>query len=73
MPARMAAPTVRTLRTARGHDVTPSRAASGFTLLEVLVAIAIFTIVGALAMGGYLELSDQSTSVEERMTRVRAV
>lgn len=53
--------------------MTPSRAASGFTLLEVLVAIAIFTIVGALAMGGYLELSDQSTSVEERMTRVRAV
>ncbi|MEQ1582295.1 MAG: type II secretion system protein, partial [Steroidobacteraceae bacterium] len=25
----------------------------GFTLLEILIAVAIFTIVGAMAMGGY--------------------
>jgi general secretion pathway protein J len=45
----------------------------GFTLLEILVAVAIFTIVGAMAMGGYNELSGQSATVEANMERVRAV
>jgi general secretion pathway protein J len=45
----------------------------GFTLLEVLVAVAIFTVVGILAMTGYNELSDQSSRVETGAARVRAV
>ena len=45
----------------------------GFTLLEILIAVAIFTIVGAMAMGGYNELSRQSATVEVNMARVRAV
>src|SRR5690606_104259 len=46
---------------------------SGFTLLEVLVAVAVFAIVGALAMGGYNELTRQSDIVEENASRTRAV
>jgi len=46
---------------------------AGFTLLEVLVAVAIFVIVGMLAMTGYNELSTQSTRVETSAARVRAV
>jgi general secretion pathway protein J len=46
---------------------------SGFTLLEVLIAVAIFVVVGAMAMGGYNKLSDQSRMLDERMLRVRAV
>lgn len=45
----------------------------GFTLLEVLIAIAIFTIVGALAMGGYNELVKQSEIVGVSAARTRAV
>ncbi len=51
----------------------PARGAAGFTLLEVLVAIAIFVIVGVMAMSGYNELSSQSVKLEERMARVRKV
>jgi general secretion pathway protein J len=46
---------------------------AGFTLLEVLIAIAIFTVVGAMAMGGYNELVGQSQTVDQNMARVRAV
>ncbi len=49
------------------------RQVAGFTLLEVLVAVAIFTVVGAMAMGGFNELSGQSRTVEDNMTRVQAV
>jgi len=45
----------------------------GFTLLEVLIAVAIFTVVGAMAMGGYNELYGQSLIVDENMNRVRSV
>jgi general secretion pathway protein J len=45
----------------------------GFTLMEVLVAVAIFVIVGALAFGGYNELSRQSDIVEAGAARTRAV
>lgn len=45
----------------------------GFTLLEVLIAVAIFVVVGVMAMGGYNKLSDQSRMLDERMARVRAV
>lgn len=47
--------------------------AAGFTLLEVLIAVAIFTVVGAMAMGGYNELVGQSQIVDQNMVRVRAV
>lgn len=47
--------------------------AKGFTLMEVLVAIAIFVIVGALAMGGYNELVKQSDIVSVSAARTRAV
>ena len=46
---------------------------SGFTLLEVLIAVAIFVIVGALAMGGYNELLKQSDHVGGNAARTRAV
>jgi general secretion pathway protein J len=46
---------------------------TGFTLLEVLIAVAIFVIVGTMALSGYNELSRQSIRVEESMARIRAV
>jgi len=45
----------------------------GFTLLEILVAIAIFTIVGALAMGGLHQLIKQRESTAATMERIRNV
>ncbi len=47
--------------------------ARGFTLLEVLVAVFIFAIVGILAMGGYNELVKQSAIVESNAGRTRAI
>lgn len=46
---------------------------SGFTLLEVLIAVAIFVIVGTLALGGYNQLVKQSEIVERSSARTRAV
>jgi general secretion pathway protein J len=46
---------------------------SGFTLVEVLVAIFIFAIVSAIAMGGYNELVKQSDIVDAGAARTRAV
>ncbi len=51
----------------------PHRSARGFTLLEVLIAVAIFVVVGALAMGGYNELIKQSDIVERSNVRSRQV
>lgn len=45
----------------------------GFTLLEILIAVAIFTVIGILAMTGYNELTKQSERVETGAARVRAV
>jgi general secretion pathway protein J len=45
----------------------------GFTLLEILVAIAIFVVVSALAMGGYVELDKQSRIVSDSTARTRAI
>jgi general secretion pathway protein J len=55
------------------HQRTRGKHVRGFTLLEVLIAVAIFTIVGAMAMGGYNELYGQSVIVEQNMARVHAV
>jgi len=45
----------------------------GFTLMELLVAMAIFTIVGALALSGYTQLVRQSEYADLRLERVREV
>lgn len=46
---------------------------AGFTLLELLIAIAIFAVVGILAMSGYNELLMQRERAEQTMARARAV
>jgi general secretion pathway protein J len=48
-------------------------AARGFTLLEVLVAIAIFSFVGVMALSGYTQLQKQSEYQQSRLERVREV
>lgn len=45
----------------------------GFTLLEVLVAIAIFSFVGVMALSGYTQLQKQSEYQQNRLERVREV
>jgi general secretion pathway protein J len=55
------------------HRVAAGRHVAGFTLLEVLVAVAVFVIVGTMAMGGYNELITQSDRVEVNAARIRAV
>ena len=52
--------------------VAPSKAL-GFTLLEILVAVAIFVIVGTMAMAGYNELITQSDRVDQTASRTRAI
>jgi general secretion pathway protein J len=51
----------------------PSPQAGGFTLLELLVAMAIFAILGTLALSGYTELQRQSEYAEQRLERLRDV
>ncbi|HEX7116754.1 MAG TPA: type II secretion system minor pseudopilin GspJ [Steroidobacter sp.] len=52
--------------------MNPKRAL-GFTLLEILVAVAIFAIIGLLALGGYNELVKQSETLESTARRTREV
>jgi general secretion pathway protein J len=49
------------------------RTSTGFTLVEVLVAIAIFVIIGAMAMGGYNSLVRQSDAAQISAERSRAI
>lgn len=48
-------------------------ASRGFTLIEVLLAVAIFVVVGALAMTGYNELVKQSDHLGKNAARTRAI
>lgn len=47
--------------------------ARGFTLMEVLVAVFIFSIVAILAYGGYNQLARQSDIVESNASRTRMI
>jgi len=47
--------------------------ASGFTLLEVLIAVAIFAVVSIMAFGGYNQLIKQSDRINENIVRTRAI
>jgi general secretion pathway protein J len=49
------------------------RRVSGFTLVELLVAIFVFAIVSAIAMGGYNELVKQSDIASKGAARTRNV
>jgi general secretion pathway protein J len=49
------------------------RRSAGFTLLELLVAVAIFSVVGVLALSGYTQLQRQSEYAERRLDRTREV
>jgi general secretion pathway protein J len=53
--------------------VAMPRDGHGFTLLEVLVAIAIFAIIGVMALTGYTQLQRQSEYSQQRLERVREV
>lgn len=46
---------------------------AGFTLMELLVAVSIFSVVGALALSGYTQLQKQSEYAEQRLDRTREV
>jgi general secretion pathway protein J len=46
---------------------------AGFTLLELLVAVAIFSVVGVLALSGYTQIQKQSEYAEQRLDRTRQV
>ena len=57
-------------------EAKPARryaAAAGFTLVEVMVAVFIFAIVAAVAMGGYNELVKQSDIVNAASSRTREI
>jgi type II secretion system protein J len=58
------------MRRARRRGCVP---AGGFTLLEVLVAIAIFAFVGVMALSGYTQLQKQTEYQQQRLERVREV
>lgn len=45
----------------------------GFTLMEVLVAVAIFAIIGVMALSGYNELATQGDLATKNTARVRQI
>jgi len=60
-------------RSSVGGGSPDSARESGFTLVELLVAIFIFAIVSAIAMGGYNQLVKQSDIVDAGAARTRAI
>jgi general secretion pathway protein J len=61
------------LRKSRREVLRRDSSVAGFTLVEVLVAIFIFAIVAAIAMGGYNELVKQSDIVDRGAKRTREI
>jgi general secretion pathway protein J len=57
----------------RAATVDRERRQHGFTLLEVLVAIAIFSFVGVMALSGYTQLQKQTEYQQLRLERIREV
>jgi general secretion pathway protein J len=51
----------------------PVNTTSGFTLLELLVAIAIFAVIGAMALGGLNAVVTQQTRAQEQMARLSSL
>lgn len=49
------------------------RASSGFTLLELVVAISIFAIVGAMAYRGYAESASNAQRARDQARRLQSV
>ena len=49
------------------------KSARGFTLMELLVAMAIFAIIGTMALTGYTQLQKQAEYSDQRLERVREV
>jgi general secretion pathway protein J len=45
----------------------------GFTLIEIMIAVFIFAIVGVLAFSGYMELTRQAERISASAARTRAI
>jgi general secretion pathway protein J len=54
-------------------SATRQRRAAGFTLIEVLVAMAIVAVIGVMALGGLSEVINQQTISRERSERWQEV
>jgi general secretion pathway protein J len=54
-------------------SIAPRSQLHGFTLLELMIAVAIFALIGALAMGGYNQLITQREHAAETMARTRSI
>lgn len=54
-------------------EVAGARHARGFTLLELLVAMGIFGIIGAMALGGLNAVISQTTQATAQMERLAAL
>ncbi|MGD8379317.1 MAG: type II secretion system minor pseudopilin GspJ [Gammaproteobacteria bacterium] len=52
---------------------TSRRHSAGFTLLEILVAVAIFAVIGAAAMGSLDSLTRQRQDTRESLDRLKVV
>jgi general secretion pathway protein J len=55
------------------NTMTRRNLSAGFTLLEILIAVAIFSVVSILALGGYTQLITQSERIDVNNARTRAV
>ena len=61
------------MRRRPGNAAALRRRSVGFTLMEVLVSIAIFALVGVMALSGYTQLQKQTEYQQKRLERVHDV